>query len=392
MGSISRPMDEPLDQFDPSRSKKHEDQFLTKKTIAATSGAIITSLFVTPFDVAKTRLQSQLAMSPTPLRARPHLIDRVSCRSQRGLPFKGHVPTCRKHCRWRVYQVEPTLSTATVARPACRPLSSFVQILSVPPISSKLTGTFHALKVIQQTQGLAGLWTGLSPALMLAIPSTALYFTAYDTLLTYGRSSSSSNSPQISTWNAMLMPMLAGSSARIFAATIVAPIELVRTQMQAHRRKMSMRQTLSAALDQGGPRSLYRGLNATLARDVPFSAIYWTMYELMKERLGKDDCHPESRNRLMGRSFVSGAVAGAVAATVTTPFDVVKTLHQINADPSCRRSKSRQTMMKTFRHVVQKDGMCGLFVGLSARLAKIIPACGIMISSYEVGKVYLGTD
>ena len=42
--------------------------------------------------------------------------------------------------------------------------------------------------------------------------------------------------------------------------------------------------TVRAAIKTEGIFSLWRGLGATLMRDVPFSAIYWTGYEALKRR------------------------------------------------------------------------------------------------------------
>ena len=61
-------------------------------------------------------------------------------------------------------------------------------------------------------------------------------------------------------------------------------------------------------------------------RDVPFSALYWPLYEGTKKLFEK--------KMLLGHdafviNFLSGAAAGTVASTITLPFDVVKTTKQI---------------------------------------------------------------
>lgn len=69
----------------------------------------------------------------------------------------------------------------------------------------------------------------------------------------------------------------------MIAVTAVSPFELVRTKMQSE--KVSYRRIYhivrSAILDEG-LRTLWKGLTATLWRDIPFSMIYWLNYETFR--------------------------------------------------------------------------------------------------------------
>ncbi|ETV66583.1 hypothetical protein H257_17014 [Aphanomyces astaci] len=322
-----------------------------KKSLAASTGAMITSLFVTPLDVAKVRLQSQ--SNPKQHRPSPSPTLSIACRRSCGNATRNMMSS-RPH----------TLCVACVR--------SLSMQCSIPSASRRhLHGTTDALRYVFRTEGLRGLFAGLPPTLMLAIPSTVLYYTSYDHLVHEG----ARLFPEL----APLMPLLAGSSARIVAATVVSPLELVRTRMQNGVEK-NMVSILRKAVQDNGVRSLTRGLQATLARDVPFSAIYWTCYEQLKARLME---RPEFDQRPVHQAFCAGAAAGMLAATVTTPFDVVKTLQQV--DVSMQLSTSQ-----VLRRLVATQGVAALMTGLTPRIAKIVPSCAIMISTYEVGKMYLG--
>merc|ERR1712117_873960 len=86
-----------------------------------------------------------------------------------------------------------------------------------------------------------------------------------------------------------------------------------------------------------GVRGLWNGYTATLLRDVPFSALYWPLYEATKESLRQQLLDTEQKHNLyidasdnsFVINFVSGALAGSVASTLTLPFDVIKTIKQI---------------------------------------------------------------
>ena len=93
-------------------------------------------------------------------------------------------------------------------------------------------------------------------------------------------------------------------------------------------------------------------------------------------------------------SFSCGAAAGAIAATATTPFDVIKTRRQVFDAPSDgapRLTGSRASPVGTqemFREIARNEGLGALFAGLGPRLAKVAPSCAIMIASYEMGKAF----
>lgn len=237
----------------------------------------------------------------------------------------------------------------------------------VRPTYVPLKGNFDAFRHIVRNDGVRALWSGLPPTLLLAVPSTVLYFTSYDVLIDYFKQGKCGVLDS-------LQPMVAGSVARSLAATLVCPLELIRTRMQSsvnHRGTIKM---IREAVKHEGICSLWRGLSATLYRDVPFSAIYWTLLESFKVY------HREKYSSTQA-TFLSGAYAGAIAATCTHPFDVLKTKLQV-----ARYSRNTPVHSISIRSILEKEGVSTLFVGLTPRVLKIAPACAIMIASYEYGK------
>lgn len=65
---------------------------------------------------------------------------------------------------------------------------------------------------------------------------------------------------------------------------------------------------------------MYQGTLATLARDVPYSLIFFPLYANIKALLADS----KGNNSMISVLF-SGVTAGAVAAGAVTPTDVVKT-------------------------------------------------------------------
>jgi solute carrier family 25, member 39/40 len=276
------------------------------------------------------------------------------------------------------------------------------------------TSTFDGLRKIARNEGITTLWRGLSPTLVMTVPANIIYFTGYDWL----RFNNASPVNKIVADG--YAPLVAGSIARIVAAMVVSPIEMFRTRMQASTSTSSTGHLAETArgiremVHISGYTSLWRGLTLTLWRDVPFSGIYWWGYESIRGCLTEtreksrgqslDTNIPRSRARSRSQSkenhiatfadsFTAGAISGAIASILTTPFDVGKTRQQVFKDKSTLTegtikvlAPEERSMPRFLWHVFKSEGFAGLWKGWVPRTLKVAPACAIMISSYEVGK------
>ncbi|KAJ8604690.1 hypothetical protein CTAYLR_006546 [Chrysophaeum taylorii] len=255
----------------------------------------------------------------------------------------------------------------------------------VAPRGETASATLGLLGRIARTEGASGLYAGLVPTLVMAVPNTALYFTVYDELRNQLRG----------IVDGAVAPAAAGASARLVAATAVAPFELARTQLQALSPSLrgSYAAEIGALVRADGLASLWRGLSPTLWRDVPFSAVYWSSFDQVG--LAFDRCVRPSdrRSRRLARAFISGLCAGAFAALLTTPFDVVKTRRMV--DRYVVDSRAPNAARSTFdivASIARQEGLPALFSGAFPRLLKVAPACAIMIGTYEYAKALFVAD
>lgn len=316
----------------------------TQQMIASCSGAFLTSLVATPFDVVKVRLQAQ----------QNQLFSSRSCYLFcNGL--MDHLCLC---------------ATGT---------NQFS--LSSP---TRFTGTFDAFVKIARNEGLPSFWNGLSPLLVMSVPLTVIYYTAYDKLkFMLGFR------PDSTSLTAVTAPMLAGCIARTASVTVIAPLELVRTKLQSRKnyRYSELFPIIRNAVRQEGILSLWRGLSPMLLRDVPFSMVYWLGFEQFKVML-------LTRMEYCAMvPFLAGSISGAIAAALTTPLDVVKTHMQVELGETMATtgrtvSLGTGSMAQVMQKVVQQHGYKGLFAGFVPRCVKVAPACAIMITSYEMCKEY----
>lgn len=311
---------------------------------SACSGALITSLFMTPLDVVKIRLQAQ----------------------QKALLSNK----CYLYCNGLMEHLCPCGETAWI------------------PKRVHFNGTIDAFYKIAKLEGVPALWSGLSPTLVLALPCTVIYFVSYEQLrykmkTTYNQITGNMTQP-------IWIPLIAGATARMTAVTIVSPLELIRTKMQSKKLTYSeINLALRHVIKYEGVRGLFRGLGSTLLRDVPFSGIYWTTFETTKRAFNK----PDSEKNSFFFNFFCGCVGGSIAALVTLPFDVVKTHQQIELGEKeiyiDGKVQQRASNMKDIaKNIYRNHGFRGLFTGLLPRIFKVAPACAIMIATFEYGKQF----
>ncbi|XP_075998815.1 mitochondrial glutathione transporter SLC25A39 isoform X2 [Genypterus blacodes] len=313
-----------------------------QQMLASGTGALLTSVFVTPLDVVKIRMQAQ----QTPFSKGKCFL---YCNG-----LMDHVYVCQNGTACTSWYKTPT---------------------------THFSGTLDAFVKISRHEGLRSLWSGLPPTLVMAVPATVIYFTCYDQLRDFLRYRLGFQGSHI--------PLLAGGLARLGAVTVISPLELVRTKMQSRQLSYSELQVcIRSAVAQGGVLSLWRGWGPTVLRDVPFSALYWFNYELVKAHLCEQAGRPQANFSI---SFTAGAVSGTIAAILTLPFDVVKTRRQIQLGEMdtlgvpLKKSTSTWHIMKG---IWAEMGYRGLFAGFMPRVFKVAPACAVMISSYEFGKTF----
>lgn len=366
---------------------------------------LIVEMAVTPLDVVRVRLQSQSTTknhNPTPYTS--HTLQTL----KNPPPNLGVTACCRE-----VFWIGQNAEICVIGPESALGSSSTMECAVEETQRRTFTSTLDGLRKIARNEGLSTLWRGLSPTLMMGIPANIIYFAGYDWLRSDDRSPVKRICPDVYT------PFVAGSVARVAAASAINPIEMFRTRLQATAGSgaghfKTTFQDLYKMTQAKGYSSLWRGLTLTMWRDVPFSGLYWWGYEEVRDFLiqSRMEAHGNVLSAMQRQSqeldeptffdsFIAGATSGSVAALVTTPFDVGKTRQQVfrqMGDDLPRSAAKTPGMLvgdlrpeqlslpKFLMHIFREDGMPGLFRGWVARCLKVAPACAIMISTYELGK------
>ncbi|KAF1364785.1 mitochondrial carrier [Lizonia empirigonia] len=241
--------------------------------------------------------------------------------------------------------------------------------------------------------GFTGIYRGVGSAIVGSAPGAALFFITYDSVKRNlsSRTTTLRNAEgkeyTVTGGNGAATHMLAASLGEVAACTVRVPTEVVKQRAQASQHPSSL-SALTHILNQRAThglahvwRELYRGWSITIIREVPFTVIQFPLWESLKRW----------RQAQTGRSQVSGleggllgSAAGAVAAGVTTPLDVLKTRMML--------AKEKQPMFIMLSTILRENGPRAFFAGIGPRVGWISVGGAIFLGSYQWASNLLGGE
>lgn len=247
-----------------------------------------------------------------------------------------------------------------------------------------------------------------------------------------------------------LVHSLASGTAELASCLVLTPAEVIKQNAQMLKSGHPTQHASSTSsggwrnspsvqalrmVSQGGGASgaahrLLTGYGALVARNLPFTAMQFPIFEAVRRRLwdrrdarstttttardgsgGVGGGERKIERGAVGRGLletgavngVSAAASGAVAAVVTTPTDVVKTRMMLSAGDdnkgethgkageAAKSAPRRQNMggMQVARLIYQERGIKGLFRGGLLRAGWTAVGSGLYLGTYEVAKVWL---
>lgn len=92
---------------------------------------------------------------------------------------------------------------------------------------------------------------------------------------------------------------------------------------------MGMFACAKSVVRSGGVFGLWKGLFATVGRDVPSYGVYFVSYDWLKRKLSPTG-EPSAMNMPIPSLLLAGGTAGAAAWVCSYPLDVIKTRLQVS--------------------------------------------------------------
>lgn len=269
---------------------------------------------------------------------------------------------------------------------------------SLDTVKTRQQGLAHNIKyrnmipaylTILKEEGLfRGLYGGYTPAILGSLPSTAAFFGTYE----YSKRRMIHDLG----FNENVAYFFAGVLGDLASSVFYVPSEVLKTRLQlqgTYNNRFSGSQYNYRGLTDAiktitrteGMGVFVYGYKETLFRDLPFSALQFAFYERFRQLA---IYYNQSDQLSVPTELLTGAAAGGLAGTLTTPLDVVKTRIQTatpleGADAS-KGSVAMLSTTKALRTIYKQEGILGLFSGVGPRFIWTGVQSSIMLLLYQV--------
>lgn len=238
-------------------------------------------------------------------------------------------------------------------------------------------GIWGTLRTIRRQEGIRALWKGNIPAELLYVCYGGIQFVAYR-----------GTSQLLSTAPVKIPPsaesFISGAAAGAAGTTVTYPLDLLRTRFAAQGTEKIYSGLLGALRDiqkHEGWRGFFRGVTAANGQIIPYMGLFFSSYEAFHQLLGGTTLPLSSGDAM------AGVLASVFAKTAVFPLDLVRKRLQVQGPT---RTKYIHTNIPEYRGVARsllqihrKEGVRGMYRGLTVSLMKTAPASAITMWVYE---------
>ncbi|CCJ30426.1 unnamed protein product [Pneumocystis jirovecii] len=201
----------------------------------------------------------------------------------------------------------------------------------------------------------------------------------------------SSKKKTYSDYNHAISGGISGFSARLF----ISPFDVVKIRLQLKTYPSSYSKELNHKIlpyhgiissvkhiiHQEGIFALWKGNCSAQILYMVYGATQFFTYAKCKSLL--DNIFPEKKYN-SGKSFISGAIGGALGTIASYPFDLLRTRFAAQG-----KSKIYLSIPQSIRSIYISEGIRGFYRGINVSLVQIMPYMGIVLGIYESSKVYI---
>jgi solute carrier family 25 iron transporter 28/37 len=280
------------------------------------------------------------------------------------------------------------------------------------------TSMSRVVSNIWKKHGFRGFWHGIDAVALGCVPAHAAYFSMYELSRQYLKI----NDNRIHA----LLSSAAGAIAAVFHDAIYTPFDVIKQRQQLHQNSsLNAFAILRKIIREEGVRSLFRSLPVTVSMNIPNAAVIVGVNDSLKVAF-----KPKNGHNFISY-FLCAGIAGATAALITIPLDVIKTKMQtqhyftepVKSSGSANSSNhpissafkttpkharffgagkldswmmgtstaevKYKNFMSTIQKILAEEGIKGFFKGALPRMIVQAPSAAISWATYETIKHFL---
>jgi len=273
-------------------------------------------------------------------------------------------------------------------------------------VRTRYSGIVNAFKSTVATEGMRGFYRGYLPHILYVVPSAAISFVCYEAIVKQIKKTQSNRNVATSFGGGItstttdgglgvIIPVLGMALARVSGSVIRTPFDIIKMRQQVsgslvneEKKKTNTNayKTLKKIVSKDGVGGLFKFSYVSMLRDLPFSAIYFTTYELsrnyQKKLINHNNVSGVKKKLTPINNLIAGGISGAIGTILTIPIDVIKTNLQTQ-DLLPKNQRRFHGIFSAIKYIVNTEGYRGLTKGLGTRLIHIVPSAGISFASYE---------
>lgn len=265
-------------------------------------------------------------------------------------------------------------------------------------------GVGATFRAVRAREGVAGFWRGNSATLARIAPYSAIQYSAFEAynraLATHVFAEDKSPAKRF----------VAGGMAGCSAVMGSYPIDLARTRLAVKTGRRvagapgwGVIGALGQIWKEGGVRALYTGAYPTVVGVVPYSGISFMTFGVLKNFCSDRGIGDGSPYIV---TMACGSLAGLNAQLITYPLDMVRRrsqalhapekmsrnerlFHRSSMAPGRGRIMGKFSIYRSVVFILRKEGIVGLYQGVSMNFFKTAPAMAISFSLYDVIRQHL---
>jgi solute carrier family 25 S-adenosylmethionine transporter 26 len=258
----------------------------------------------------------------------------------------------------------------------------------------------------------------------LMIKTAGAFFTTYERTKTLFSDLNTTSSRPNGLLPTPVIHAAASSLAELVSCAILTPAEVIKQNAQMVSAGSASNATLQTLQKfRANPFALWRGYTSLAGRNLPFTAMQFPMFERLKKGIKEErDRRGLTKGTIVESAWItalSAGSAGAVAAVLTTPVDVLKTRVMLSAaddaspsssaesgkgsegkakgkgglvdalGESVKKTRQQKGSWAIAKEIVDEQGYKGLWRGGALRAVWTFVGAGLYLGAYESGRVYL---